>query len=183
MRDTDNTEKNVRATRCCVFRSVMAAHGRLSGDEPGDTSMRELAARPKEAPPSLEARGLAAHESTHAQLESNTCALAATRHVHDTRPRRLIMTEDYCRYLDSIATINISDTATRSERSRYHNYLTLGVTDEGPKPGPIKHRPDFSRAVHACSFFHIKRERRTRTFRKTCENNNVPLKEYIGTSL
>ena len=56
-------------------------------------------------------------------------------------------TEDYYRYLDSIATVNISFTATRSERSQCENNLTLGVSDQGPKPGPMKHRPDFSRAV------------------------------------
>ena len=57
-------------------------------------------------------------------------------------------TEDYFRFLDSIATVNISYAATWSARSRYENNLTLGVHDQGPKPGPMKHRLDFSRAVH-----------------------------------
>ena len=56
-------------------------------------------------------------------------------------------TEDHFRYLDSIASINISFSATTSERSRYENNLTLGVNDQGPKPVPIEHRPDLSPAL------------------------------------
>ena len=39
-------------------------------------------------------------------------------------------TEKYCRYLDSIASVDISHTATWSERSRYENNLTLGIKME-----------------------------------------------------
>ena len=52
------------------------------------------------------------------------------------------------RNLDTIGSIDISCADTRSERSIYENNLTLGANDHGPKPGPMKHRPDFSRAVH-----------------------------------
>ena len=46
-----------------------------------------------------------------------------------------------------LSILDILYTATWSERSRYKNNLVLGVNDQGPKPGPVKHRPYFSRAV------------------------------------
>ena len=52
--------------------------------------------------------------------------------------------EDYCRYLDSISTTNISYTTARIERERCQNNLVLGVNDQGPKPGPMNNRADFS---------------------------------------
>ena len=53
--------------------------------------------------------------------------------------------EKYWRYLDSIASVDISHTATWSARSRYENNLTLGVND-GEKPRPTTRRDDFPRA-------------------------------------
>ena len=44
--------------------------------------------------------------------------------------------------------IDFSYTATRKERERYENNLTLGGTGRGPLPGPLKKRTDFSQAVH-----------------------------------
>ena len=73
-----------------------------------------------------------------------------------------------------IATINISDTATRSERPRYDNNLTPGVNDQGPKPEPIKHRPDFSRAVHTLAAYkHQERDEpvRSQTLARTTTSN------------
>ena len=46
-----------------------------------------------------------------------------------------------------LSLLDILCTATWSERSRYKNNLMLGVNDQGPKLGPVKHRPNFSRAV------------------------------------
>ena len=55
-------------------------------------------------------------------------------------------TEEYCRYLDSISSGDISCIATWSERSGYKNNLTLGV-NVGAKPGTTKLRPDYPGAV------------------------------------
>ena len=44
------------------------------------------------------------------------------------------------------------------------NNLTHGVNAQGPKPGPMKHRPDFSLAVHQLAALKHQEEIRTRTF-------------------
>ena len=55
-------------------------------------------------------------------------------------------TEEYCRYMDYVAFVDISFAATWSERSRYENNLTIGIND-GPLPGPTRLRPNFPRAA------------------------------------
>ena len=57
-------------------------------------------------------------------------------------------TEEYCQYVDSLLSIDFSLRATRRERERYENNLTLGVKGQGTKSAPMKNRPDFSQAVH-----------------------------------
>ena len=64
-------------------------------------------------------------------------------------------TEEYCDYFDDVANVDISYVATRGERSRYENNLTLGIND-GPPPGPTRRRPDFPRAAR--TFAPIKHE-------------------------
>ena len=47
-----------------------------------------------------------------------------------------------------LMSINFSCRATRKERERYQNNLTLGVNGQGPKPGPMRQKPDFPQAVN-----------------------------------
>ena len=54
-------------------------------------------------------------------------------------------TEEYCRYLDFIASVETSHVATCKERERNENNLSLG-TYGGPPPGPTTRREDFPRA-------------------------------------
>ena len=85
----------------------------------------ELAARPKDAPPSMEARRQAAHESTHARLDSSTCALAATRQVPDTWPRHR---------RHAIKNNTLGYTFTSGENDTTDNQLaSFGTRMKGPK--------------------------------------------------
>ena len=51
-------------------------------------------------------------------------------------------TEEYCLFLDFIASVDTSHVATCKERERNENNLTLG-TYGGPPPGPLTRREDF----------------------------------------
>ena len=48
----------------------------------------------------------------------------------------------------SIMAIDFSNTATRKERTRYENNFALGVNGQGPKPGPMKGRAGYPRAIN-----------------------------------
>ena len=76
-----------------------------------------------------------------------------------------------------IARINISDTGTRSERSRYDNNLMVGVNDQRPKPGPIKHRPDFSRAVHTLAAWQHQKRKTNPYIPKHLRERQRPIEE------
>ena len=76
-----------------------------------------------------------------------------------------------------IATINIFDTGTRSERSRYDNNPTHGANDQGPRPGPIKHRPDFSRAVHTLAALKHQKRKTNPCIPKHLRERQRPIEE------
>ena len=57
-------------------------------------------------------------------------------------------TEEYCRYFDYLAIIDISYGATGKERSRYENGLVLKLNG-GPHPGRMTIREDFPQAARA----------------------------------
>ena len=52
-------------------------------------------------------------------------------------------TEEYCRYLDYLTTIDISYTAPWHQRHRYKNTHMLVCYDEDRQAGPMKARTDF----------------------------------------
>ena len=52
-------------------------------------------------------------------------------------------TEEYCRYLDYLTTIDISYTAPWHQRHRYESTITLACNDEDRQAGPMKARRDF----------------------------------------
>ena len=62
------------------------------------------------------------------------------RKIFDCAQTAIGWTEEYCQYLDSLVSINFLYTATSKARERYENNLTLGVSGQGPKLGPIKNR-------------------------------------------
>ena len=51
-------------------------------------------------------------------------------------------TEDYCRYLDYLTTIDISHSATWHQRNRYENTILLGSNDD-EQAGRMRARKDF----------------------------------------
>ena len=57
-------------------------------------------------------------------------------------------TKNICQYSDSLMTIDFSHKTTRKERQRYENNYILDVSDQGPKPGPMKKRTDYPHAVY-----------------------------------
>ena len=52
-------------------------------------------------------------------------------------------TEEYCRYLDFLITIDISYIAPRHQRHLYESTITLACNDEDRQAGPMKARKDF----------------------------------------
>ena len=52
-------------------------------------------------------------------------------------------TEEYCRYLDYLTTIDISYTALWHQRDRYESTITLACNDEDRQAEPMKARKDF----------------------------------------
>ena len=87
-------------------------------------------------------------------------------------------TEESCRYLDSIASVDISKIATWSERSRYEHNFTLGVND-GAKPGPTKHRPDFPRAVRTLAAINQEEEKTNPYIPKHLRERQRPIEERV----
>ena len=57
-------------------------------------------------------------------------------------------TEEHRPYLDSLMAIDFSCIASLKERQRYANNYSLGVNDQGPKPGPRKKRAGFPPALN-----------------------------------
>ena len=56
-------------------------------------------------------------------------------------------TEDYCRYLDYLTTIVISDSAPWHQRNRYENTILL-VSNKDKQAGPMRAREDFRSTTH-----------------------------------
>ena len=52
-------------------------------------------------------------------------------------------TEEHCRYLDYLTTIDIAYTALLHQRHRYEGTITLVCNDEDRQAGPTKARRDF----------------------------------------
>ena len=52
-------------------------------------------------------------------------------------------TEEYCRYLDYLTTIDFSYTASWHRRHLYESTITLACNDEDRQTGPMKGREDF----------------------------------------
>ena len=75
------------------------------------------------------------------------------------------LTEEYCRYLDSIASVDISYAATWKERSRYENNLALGSYD-GSLPGPTTRRHDFPLAVRTLAAIKHEQGRVSKMYRR-----------------
>ena len=57
-------------------------------------------------------------------------------------------TEEHCQHLDSLMTIDFSDTATRKEHQRREIIILLASNGQGPKPGPMNKRADHQQAVN-----------------------------------
>ena len=53
-------------------------------------------------------------------------------------------TEDYCRYLDYLTTIDISSSAPYHQRHRYENTISMKCNDTNPQPGPIESKKRLS---------------------------------------
>ena len=82
-------------------------------------------------------------------------------------------TEEYCRYLDLQATVDIKYIATWPERSRYHNMLVFKLEDEKDS-GKMSHRDDFQSCspITCCSRTPRKKEGKTPVFRSRTEKDN-----------
>ena len=52
-------------------------------------------------------------------------------------------TEEYCRYLDNLTTIDISHTAPWHQRHRYESTIPLVCNDDDRQAGPMTARKDF----------------------------------------
>ena len=52
-------------------------------------------------------------------------------------------TEEFCRYLDHLTTIDISYTAPWHQRHRHEKTITLVCNDDGRQTGPMRARIDF----------------------------------------
>ena len=91
-------------------------------------------------------------------------------------------TEEYCRYLDDLAPLDISYVATWKERSRYENMRVLKLND-GKHPGTCQIEMVFHMQLAHWELSNANKEERIQKSRKTNESDNDHSMKNCGQNL
>ena len=78
-------------------------------------------------------------------------------------------TEDYCRYLDYLTTIDISYSATWQKRNQHENTILMVFNDDDKQAGPMRARKDFKSTTQTLTDLPREREHGKDPSMKHCE--------------
>ena len=92
-------------------------------------------------------------------------------------------TEEYCRYLDYLTTIDISHVATWEQRHRYESTITVARTTQDRQDGPMNTRKDFKPTTQVLASLRQEQGRQNSPTPKNARTRQRPFDEELQAKL